>query len=325
MKRALRGGRWAAVAGPLALLVSATAATPAGAALANRGSHPVFALVRPVGVRQAAAAPAGNLTYHGGKIIKTSTTYAIFWLPPKLQNGHATGVSATYRSLITRYFHDIGGSGLMNSATQYYQTAGGVKTAIVNKSTFAASWTDAAAYPASGCSDSATPGNCLTDTQARAEISRAIKTNNWTPGATTVFFLFTSRGEGSCVGSDCAFQVYCAYHSHYTLNGKIVYYGNMPYAGTDLAHCGDTASPNNDIDADSTINLTSHEQMEAITDPAGTAWYDSQRQENGDKCAWTFGSQSLDGGKANQSWHGHFYLVQQEWSNKGSNCVQKYP
>jgi hypothetical protein len=213
----------------------------------------------------------------------------------------------------------------MNTATQYYQVVGGVKTAIANKSTFAGSWTDTAAYPASGCKDGATAGNCLTDAQIQAEITRAIKAKKWAPAQTKVFFLFTSSGEGSCIGTDCAFQVYCAYHGQYTLGGNTVNYGNIPYAGTSLAHCGDPVSPNNDIDADSAINLTSHEQMEAVTDPAGNAWYDSQGDEIADKCAWNYGTASLDGGKANESWHGHFYLVQEEWSNKGSHCVQTYP
>ena len=36
-------------------------------------------------------------------------------------------------------------------------------------------------------------------------------------------------------------------------------------------------------------NVSAHELSEARTDPATPgAWYDSQGQENGDKCAWTF-------------------------------------
>ena len=311
--------------GCLAAAAAAAVVALAGPAGAAPASRPMQALVRQVGVRQAARATTQNITYHGGKIIKASTTYAIFWRPPKLQNGKATGFSSTYESLITRYFKDIGGSGLLNTATQYYQVVGGVKTAIANTSTFAGSWTDTSAYPASGCKDSATPGNCLTDAQIRAEITRAITANKWAPTQSKVFFLFTSSKEGSCFGSDCAFQVYCAYHGQYALSGHVVNYGNIPYAGTSLVHCGDDASPNNDIDADSAINLTSHEQMEAITDPAGNAWYDSGGNEIADKCAWTYGTMSLDGGQANESWNGHFYLVQEEWSNKSSKCVQSYP
>jgi hypothetical protein len=308
-----------------AAVIAALAAGPAGAARSSsQRSHPVFAPVHVTGPHSAARAPA-KLTYHGGKIVKASTSYAIFWKPAKLQSGPSTSMSPTYQSLITRYFGDIGGSGLMNSATQYYQIVNSTKTFITNSSHFTASWTDTSAYPASGCTDAATPGNCLTDTQVRAEIKKALTTNGWTPGPGKIFFLYTSKGEGSCVGTDCAFQIYCAYHWNFALNGKQVIYGNMPYAATALNGCGAPKSPNNDIDADSAINLTSHEQMEAITDPLGNAWFDAQGAENGDKCAWNFGSTTLDGGKANESWNGHFYLVQQEWSNAGAHCVQTYP
>lgn len=58
------------------------------------------------------------LEYHTGPVMRaTSTSYAIFWLPSSLQDGGATSVSATYVSLIRRYFGDIGGSGLYNTAT----------------------------------------------------------------------------------------------------------------------------------------------------------------------------------------------------------------
>src|ERR1700730_12800584 len=61
------------------------------------------------------------LEYHNGPVMRTTTTsYAIFWLPSTLQDGSATAVNTTYVSLITRYFGDIGGSGLYNTATQYY-------------------------------------------------------------------------------------------------------------------------------------------------------------------------------------------------------------
>ncbi len=41
--------------------------------------------------------------------------------------------------------------------------------------------------------------------------------------------------------------------------------------------------------ASQTINVTSHEEMEAASDPELNAWIDSSGQEIGDKCAWQFG------------------------------------
>src|SRR5206468_12731017 len=53
--------------------------------------------------------------------------------------------------------------------------------------------------------------------------------------------------------------------------------------------CDSGEQPNGDV-ADSTTNLISHEHNETITDPLGTGWYDRLGNEDGDKCAWNFGS-----------------------------------
>jgi hypothetical protein len=265
----------------------------------------------------------GQLLYHGGNVMKkTSINYAIFWEPPLLQTGAPTHVSPNYNSLIQRYFGDVGGSGLYKNNTQYYQ---GNHKFIKNKSSLGDSYVDTSAYPASGCNDPATPGNCLSDAQIRAEVKKVIALKGWKAKITNMFYVFTSYGEGSCLqGTICAFTFYCAYHGHFPSGGDVIY-ANMPYTGTDLNGCGTDTSPNNDFDADSTINVTSHEHIEAVTDPDLNAWYDSSGAEIGDKCAWNFGPLNFDNGKANQSWNGHFYILQQEWSNAAPGCVQFGP
>jgi hypothetical protein len=65
--------------------------------------------------------------------------------------------------------------------------------------------------------------------------------------------------------------------------------------------------------------------MEAVTDPQLDAWYDLTGQENGDKCAWDFGSPSLNGGTANVQWNTHYYIVQQEWNNSIGGCSLQGP
>ncbi len=99
-------------------------------------------------------------------------------------------------------------------------------------------------------------------------------------------------------------------------------YANQPYAAFVQSACGSGQSPNND-DADSTINVASHEHNESITDPLGTAWFDRQGEENGDKCAWNFGTAlgGATGQKYNQMINGSRYYLQQEWSNHSSGCV----
>src|SRR5438445_400978 len=83
-------------------------------------------------------------------------------------------------------------------------------------------------------------------------------------------------------------------------------YANQPYTMTVPAACGSGQSPNGN-DADSTINVVSHEHNESITDPFGTAWYDRRGYENGDKCAWNFGTAlgTNANGRYNQLINGH--------------------
>jgi hypothetical protein len=120
----------------------------------------------------------------------------------------------------------------------------------------------------------------------------------------------------------CAFTYYCAYHSSFNSSSGTTLYANQPYAAYVPFACGSGQSPNGD-DADSTINVTSHEHNETITDPLGTAWYDSSGAENGDKCAWNFGTALGSNGKGlyNQVIDGHDYYLQQEWSNHSFGCV----
>ena len=273
-------------------------------------------------------ATSNNMQYNGGPVMLTSQTYAIFWEPAKLQDGTATHVSARCNSLIQRYFGDVGGSGLYNNNMQYYQTTSGAQQNIQDSSTFGAAYVDTTAYPAPDCVDLNTPGDCISDAAIQAEVSKVMASQGWTGGLTHMFFVFTSYGEGSCMTTvaECAFTLYCAYHGYYTnASGQAVIYASMPYAGTDPSGCGAPTSPNSDADADSTINVTSHEHMEAVTDPELNAWYDTNGNEIGDKCAWNFGTLGYDNGLANQSWNGHYYIVQQEWDNAQSGCVQTGP
>ena len=244
---------------------------------------------------------AGNLLYHGGPVmVGTTNAYAIFWEPT------GSFVSANYNSLLKRYLGDIGPSKLYHNDIQYTQNGGGAPTNAV----FAGSWVDKAAYP----------GNPISDAQVRQEVTHAQNVNHWSSSIDNIFFVFTAKGENICASFGCSFQVFCAYHGFFGTN---TIYAAMPYTGTDLGGCGVPVSPNHDFDSDSTINVASHEQNEAATDPLLNAWFDSSGQEIGDKCAWNFGPTKSFGGDVKLS--GHPYEVQKEWDNHVSGCVLKGP
>lgn len=263
--------------------------------------HVHFFLKKNLRHQHASPLAGGNdLNYGGGPVMGgTTNVYAIFWEP--------TGnVSANYNSLILQYFGDVGGSLLYNNNTQYTDASGNVPS----NSVLAGSWVDNSPYPESP----------LVDNDIQNEVSNAQNANGWNSSIDNVFFVFTEAGQDLCFDSSlsqCASNTFCAYHNFF---GSNTIYAAMPYAAS--FSCNPGSSPNND-DADQTINVTSHEQMEAATDPLLNAWTDSSGQEIGDKCAWQFGPLDASGGDVN--WNNDEYIVQEEWDNNVSGCVLSGP
>ena len=263
-----------------------------------------------------------NLSYHNGPTMHTNTVYAIYVIPSGTTNTNYT-VSTNYVSLINGFYGNVvaadgATTNVYYSDTQYYDNTSGL---ITYGSLVGGSWIDTDPLPASGCTDSYT-SVCLSDAQIQAEVQKAMKTNTWTGGTNHLFFVFTAKGIGSCYGSSCAFSQYCAYHSWFGSGSGVVLYANMPYADTVPAACDSGQHPNND-DADATINVACHEHNEAITDQQGSAWFDHRGYENGDKCAWNFGTAlgGSTGTSYNQVIGTGKYWLQQEWSNKSTACV----
>ncbi len=272
----------------------------------------------------------GVLSYHGGPIMPSVSIYTIYWKPATLQNGSSTGYSALYQSVINNFANDYTGHGIANNSTQYYQIIGGVTTYIKTTGGSAGSYLDTNPYPASGCTDSVTSRNCITDAQLQAEVQRVMTLKGWTGGLKKIFLVFTSSGEGSCTNgssTSCAYTQYCAYHGNFVNgSGAEVIYGNEPYADPTYCAAGGQTFPSGDHFADAAVNVASHEVTEANTDPELNAWWDSGNgEEIGDLCAWTFGTNTWDSSLANQMWNGRFYELQREYDNHTSSCVQVGP
>jgi hypothetical protein len=306
--------------------------------------HKVHILPRPETGKFLAAigATSGPMTYHGGPVMTKANTYAIFWAPSTLQTGAGTSLPSHYRSVQTSFLSLYPGHGIDNNNTQYYMTSRvgffWFTSYIQNSGGFVASYVDTSPYPASGCTDFYTPGNCLTDAQIQAEIQKVITLKGWPGGVNNMFLLYTSSGEGSCAGGSCAYTDYCAYHSYFLSGTTPIIYGNEPYADTNYCQVPGTPSPNSDPAADAAATITSHELTEAITDPELNAWYAGDLgHEIGDLCAWNYGTNTWDSGKANQSWFESFsniifgggpigyFELQEEYDNHAGGCVQLGP
>jgi len=308
------------------------------------------------------SAPAsGKLYYNGGPIMPMNNSYTIFWAP----SGYS--FPAGYVNNMNQFFKDQqaaqgSNTNTLVNATQYFQkNSNGTKTYVQNKVTFGGTTNDTNPLPPLdpvNCPDTpvAAEGNpggaatCVTDAQVQQEISRGVKAKGWPVNNSTQYFVFTAPNIGTCfpaqVGVDsgagagttvtaplCSFSYFCAYHSWYfdsTINAnQQIIYANMPYAAQTAGNpltCDLGEYPNHNP-SDPEISVTSHEQQEAITDPFGTGWWDSNSddsaygQENGDMCAWNFGKTSgTSGSEWNQTINGHHYLMQLEWDNTTNGC-----
>jgi hypothetical protein len=98
---------------------------------------------------------------------------------------------------------------------------------------------------------------------------------------------------------------------------KYLYYGVIPDQGGNCqGGCGTSSSM-----FDNLCSVSSHELIEAVTDPAvglagdigyPLAWYDSDNGEIGDICNAEQGSIRGSDGKT--------YTIQREWSNAAGKC-----
>jgi hypothetical protein len=271
----------------------------------------------------------GPLLYHsGGTIMQTGNIYAIYWAPAKLQNGSPAGMTSHYRTVNSNMLNQYMGHGIGSNNTQYYQISStGTKSYIWNKGMLVTSFVDTNPYPASGCTDGVTGTNCITDAQLVAEIQRVMSLKSWHASSTNIFMVFTSQGEGSCFDSSssaCAYTYYCAYHSTTSSASTGIIYSNEPWG--DPNYCNtNPPSPNNDLAADTAATASSHELTEATTDPKLNAWFTANGSEIGDLCAYQYGTNTWDSGKANQSWGPVFLEIQTEWDNHTGSCVQVGP
>jgi hypothetical protein len=260
------------------------------------------------GLEQAMAKAARTkaITYHGGPVMTAATTnlYYIWY-------GNWSNYS-TAKTVLAAFGSSLGGTPAYNVNTSYYN---GSSVKVKNSVTLV-----------SQVSDSYSQGTTLSDAGVLAVVTKAISSGALPKDANALYFVLTSPDvqESSGFGSQ-----YCGWHDHATVSGTDIKYS---FVGNPLtiapSGCGvNNPSPNGDGGADAMTSVIYHELSETVSDPDINAWYDSTGAENGDKCAWNFGTTftTSNGAKANQTFGSRNWLLQQMWLNVGSgSCVQKY-
>jgi hypothetical protein len=197
----------------------------------------------------------GPLIDHGGLVLDSSATYAIYWgTPANFPGDLESGMAA----LLT----GLSDSSYLGIATQY------VRGAAVSTR-----------YAGSVSDTSTPPRKAPRVTDIAAEICKLFPS----PDPAGVYIVFTSNAPH---------VNYCAWHAAATCNGvtfQLAYVPNQallpacsPFTKVDLG-CN-SYSDGTVTSADS----VAHEVMEAITDAHIDAWYDKNGEEVADKCNYNY-------------------------------------
>ena len=194
-----------------------SAAAPAGAVNATLGGNYFGFEPR----HAAAPATTGNVTYHGGPVMHSNNTYAIYWDPPT-PSAVTGSYDGDWRALIDGFLRDVGqdsgSTGNVFALTSQYTDAGG---RAAYSSAFRGAYGDTQAYPAASCTVGVSSGGvCVTDAQIRSELTRFIGANGLPEGMDKLYFVLTPPGVTVCTdssGTDCSSSStptnFCSYHS----------------------------------------------------------------------------------------------------------------
>ncbi len=249
---------------------------------------------------------SSDLTYQGGPVMTAPTNVYYIW--------YGSSWDTASKNVLNNLGQHIGGSPYFNINTTYYNAS---NTHVVNSVTLAGSTTN-----------SGTLGTRLTDANIKTIVSNAISSGALPSDSNAVYFVLTDKTVTATSGF-CS--QYCGWHTNATIGGKDIKYSFVGNPETQCAAgCGaNSPSPNGTPGADAMASILSHELEEAVTDPDGNGWYSlASGMENGDKCAWNFGTESTasNGSKYNQTIGSMKYLIQQNWLIASTQkCAQHYP
>jgi hypothetical protein len=251
-------------------------------------------------IRPDATAP---IRYHGGAVM-TSTHNSVYYI-------WYGNWDAGAKTILEDFAKTIGGSPYFNINTSYYNRAG---TFVTNAVRFGGSIVD-----------NYSQGKSLDDNAIQTIVSNAITSGKLPKNSNAVYFVLTSSDVNETSGM-CS--QYCGWHYFGAISGSNIKYsfvGN-PDRCPSSCEAQTASSPNGNTGADGMASIIAHELEEAVTDPYVSAWYDSSGEENGDKCAWTFGTEQTasNGSKYNVTLGSRQFLIQQNWNAKTQSCALSY-
>ncbi len=279
-----------------------------------------------------------GVSYHGGPVLHAVTTYAVYWDP---SGAFGSGTEQLINSYLAATAHDsAGSSNVFSVGAQYADAAGPAGYA----QTYGGSFVDTDPFPSSGgcAATTATAGVCLNESQEVNELEAFIAANQLPVGMSDVYMVLTPDTVATCIDgtAECSTNTYCSLHSYAAVGSSTLLYITLPFtlldSAADAKSCQDDGSatvqaPNADPGfGDVAIKSLSHEELETITDPLLSAWYDAQGNEVADICngvGWNpdaflpvEGGGASSGTLYNQTVDGIHYYLQSVWSNQANRC-----
>ena len=254
----------------------------------------------------------GTLQNHGGHVLVNTTSHAVFVnpttaCPPNKCWGDPIG-----------FLNDVGKSDFIHLVDQY--------VGVYYDGRYPNGQNYAGSVPP--------PAPAYTDDDMAA-IAHSVAVQTGQHGYGHVFHIFLTPGTDVC--SDSTFSqcyspdnfntfYFCAYHSSAVFSdiGEVVY-SVEPYQN--VTGCSVRPGTPNGMLVDSTNDVLSHEMIESITDPDGTAWWNGTSnalygQEVADECSFvTFVNHNGYGDPSLVVLNGKMYAIQPEYSNSARACV----
>jgi hypothetical protein len=251
----------------------------------------------------------GNgINYHNGPVMRGGVNIYYIWYGNWAQD-------STANAILTDFANNIGGSPYFNINTTYGDSVGNVPNS------------PATVKYVTSTSDAGSLGTSLSDGNIWTLVSSALTAGRLPVDPNGVYFVLTAPHVAETSGF---LTQYCGWHTYnyYGAAGTPIKYAFVGNPAAALGACAAQSSgPNGDAAADGMVSVIAHELEESATDPQLNAWYDSNGEEVGDKCAWTFGTLFSAGGGAwaNMRLGQRNYLIQQNWVNAGGgSCALSY-
>ena len=226
-----------------------------------------------------------NMTSHGGPIMTTAATAAIFWGPGWSSPGDKI-------SGIDSWYVGFNGSNYAGTSNEYTGTNG----QVTSSTSYGGHYLDSTTASGGGSTSA-----------ILAEVCNVIPN----PVSNGYYAVYTDLPRGTAG--------YCAWHSWGSCGSTPVQFAFFWKLDGD-AGCdpGSTVSGESQGLA-ALANVSGHELSEARTDPRGSGWFDQQGAENGDKCAWSFNAPYVTFS------NGSKWKIQGEWSNAAFTAGTGYP